>query len=114
MRTMSTALGAEFFENYSEQILSLLNILSGSISMDTPLPPFLKTPRAVSFRFLVDKRAASALTFEHVNENGYAVFAAVSVSTRLATVEIERLLDLVKSLVGEMDLRFDLDEKKES
>jgi hypothetical protein len=48
-----------------------------------------------------------------VGENGFAVFAALAVSSRLITREVERCVDLVRSLVGEVDMGWHLDEKKD-
>jgi hypothetical protein len=54
------------------------------------------------------------LKLEHVGENGYAVFAALAVSSRLASSEVDRCVGLVKSLVGEVDLRWGDEGKKEA
>ena len=112
LHAVSVSLGTEFFQSQSHLILSLLNILSGSLSLDTPLPPFMSTPQGVSFRVLVQERMPEELSLEHVEENGYAVFAALAVSSRLVSREIERCVGLVRSLVGEMDLRWDVEELK--
>ena len=112
LQAISASLGTEFFQSQSNLTLSLLNILSGSLSLDTPLPPFLGTPRGVSFRALVQERMPEELSLRHVEENGYAVFAALAVSSRLVGRELERCVELVRSLVGEVDLRWDVDERK--
>lgn len=112
LHAISASLGSEFFQSQSHLILSLLNILSGSLSMDSPLPPFLGTPRAVSFRALVQERMPEELSLGHVGENGYAVFAALAVSARLVSREVERCVELVRGLVGEVDLRLGDDQEK--
>jgi hypothetical protein len=109
---MASSLGEDFFQTQSQLTLSLLNILSGSLSMDNPLPPFLKPPRGVSFRVLMAERLPEELSLEHVGENGYAVFAAVAVSSRLASREVQRCVSLVRDLVGEVDLQWDLTSDK--
>jgi hypothetical protein len=114
LQGLTKTLGKEFFQTQSHLTLSLLNILSGSLSLDTPLPPFLSTPRGTSFRLLVLQRVPEELRLEHVRENGYAVFAALAVSSRLASREVDRCVSLVKSLVGEVDLRWGYDGKKEA
>jgi len=104
MHTLSESLGSDFFQSQAHLILSLLNIMSGSLAMDAPLPPFLSLPRGVSFRSIIEERPPEQLKFEHVGENGYAVFSALAVSSRLGSREMERCVKLVKSLVGEVDL----------
>jgi hypothetical protein len=106
------SLGPEFFQSLSHRTLSALNILSGSLSSDSPLPPFLSSPRGVSFRILVQEKMPEELAISHVGENGYAVFAALSVSSRLASREVELCVDLVRSLVGEVDLSWNGEEEK--
>ena len=49
------------------------------------------------------------MSLKHVGETGYAVFAAMSVSSQLAGVEIEQCVELVRSLVGEVDLAWNVD-----
>lgn len=72
--------------------------------MDTPLPPYVPLPRGVSFRSVLLEKTAEELNIEHVGENGYAVFAAMAVTSRLARLAIARCVELVKSLLGEVDL----------
>ena len=48
------------------------------------------------------------LSLDHIEENGYAVFAAIAVSARLAGRELERCVDLIRSLVGEVDVTWAL------
>ena len=112
LHAISTSLGNEFFQSQSQLILPLLSILSGSLSMDSPLPPFLGVPRPVSFRVLVHERMPEELALPHVEENGYAVFAALAVSSRLVSREVERCVELVRSLVGEVDIRWNSEEEK--
>ena len=108
------SLGKEFFQAQSHLTLSVLNLLSGSLALDSPLPPFLQSPKGVSFRVLVQDEMPEELAIGHVEENGYAVFAALAVSMRLASVEVERCVELVKSLVGEVDLKWNLEDTKKN
>ena len=112
LHAISDSFGTEFVQSQSHLTLSLLNILSGSLSLDTPLPPFLSIPRGVSLRVLVQERMPEELSLGHVEESGYAVFSALAVSSRLVSREVEQCVELVRSLVGEVDLRWDVDEGK--
>jgi hypothetical protein len=79
--------------------------------MDTPLPPYFRYPRQESFRVLVRDSLPEEISLAHVEEPGYAVLAAMAVAGRLGTRQVERLVDVVKSLVGEVDLKVDLSEE---
>jgi len=113
LHAIRSSLGPDFFQSQSHSAISLLNILSGSLSLDTPLPPFLKPPGGVSFRILMAQRLPEELGLEHVGENGYAVFAAIAVSSRLASLEVQRCVGLVRDLVGEVDMKWDVTKAKE-
>ena len=61
----------------------------------------------------MQERMPEELSLEHAGENGYAVFAALSVSSRLAGGEVAHCVELVRSLVGEVDLHWSLNDEKE-
>src|SRR5277367_3057504 len=107
LRAMTSALGEEFFQSVTNQTISLLTILAGALTLDAPIPPFLRIPRAALFRVLMTEREPEEMSLKHVGETGYAVFAAMSVSSQFADQEVERCLGLVRSLVGEVDLLWD-------
>jgi hypothetical protein len=107
LRAMTSALGSEFFQSITNQTISLLTILAGALTLDAPIPPYLSIPRAALFRVLMTEREPEEMSLKHVGETGYAVFAAMSVSSRCADQEVERCVGLVRSLVGEVELRWD-------
>jgi hypothetical protein len=59
------------------------------------------------------ERLPEELGLEHVGENGYAVFAAIAVSSRLASREVQRCVSFVRDLVGEVDLQWDVTKAKQ-
>jgi hypothetical protein len=61
---------------------------------------------------LVQERVPEELALPHVEESGYAVFAALAVGSRLVSREVERCVELVRSLVGEVDIRWNSDDEK--
>lgn len=46
------------------------------------------------------------LSLRHIAEPGYAAFAVMAISTRCIHMDLQRLLEGVKRLVGEMDFSF--------
>ena len=114
---MINSLGPEFFETQRQLSLHILDILAGSLSLDTPLPPFLHVPGPVSFRLALQQKMPGELALEHVEENGFAVFAALAVSSRLAGRELKKCVQAVRALEGEVSLGWQLekeDKKKEA
>lgn len=112
LHALSESLGMDIFRSQSQSTISILNVLSGSLSMDSPLPPFLNVPSVVSLKKSIEERMPEEFSMGHVEENGYAVFAALAVSARLIGREVERCTDLVRSLVGETDLGWMFNEDK--
>jgi hypothetical protein len=110
---IKVSLGPEFFNAQAQVALTVLNVLSGSLSLDSPLPPFLITPANISFRALVLERMPQELALEHVGENGFSVFAALAVSSRMIGLEVQKCVALVRSLVGDVDLGWHTEEKKD-
>lgn len=113
IHSIQESLGPEFFNSQAQTALTVLNVLSGSLSLDSPLPPFLVTPANISFRALILERMPQELALEHVGENGFSVFAALAVSSRLIGREVQKCVQLVRSLVGDVDLGWHKEEKKE-
>jgi hypothetical protein len=82
------------------------------MASDAPLPPFTSLPRGVSFRVFLLEKMPEELALTHTGETGYSLFAAMAVSSRLAIREIRICVDLVRSLVGEVDLHWSLEKDK--
>lgn len=78
------------------------------------MPPFRSISQSNLFRIIQTERDPEQMSLKHVGETGYAVFAALSISSQLAGHEIEVCALLVQSLVGEMDLVWCGDEEKQA
>lgn len=106
MRIMTQALGVGFFQMLAHHTTSRLNIMSGSLWLNSPLPPFHNIPRNAHLNLISTERMPEEMGLEHVGETGYAVFATMSVSTHLADLQLENCMKQVKKLVGEVDLEW--------
>ncbi|KAJ5782315.1 hypothetical protein N7457_004089 [Penicillium paradoxum] len=90
----------------THEVTSLLCLLSASITNRQPLPPYLRAPRPYSFTKRLEDLDADLLSLRHIAEPGFAAFAVLQISTRCIVGDVERLLRLVKTLVGELDFSF--------
>jgi hypothetical protein len=82
--------------------------------MDSPMPPFHGISQSNLFRIIQTERDLEQMSLKHVGETGYAVFAALSISSQLAGHEIEVCALLVRSLVGEMNMAWCGDEEEQA
>lgn len=90
----------------SHEITSLLSLLSSSISNGQPLPPYLHAPPGYQLNRTLEDVDPEILSLRHIAEPGYAAFAVMTICTRCIHMDIERLLESVKKLVGELDFSF--------
>ncbi|KAF2681514.1 hypothetical protein K458DRAFT_309610 [Lentithecium fluviatile CBS 122367] len=90
----------------SHEITSLLSLLSSSITSGQPLPPYLLAPQAFKLAKRLEAVDRDILSLRHITEPGYAAFAVLQISTRCISMDIEKLLNTVKKLVGELDFSF--------
>ncbi|KAF2438366.1 hypothetical protein P171DRAFT_423526 [Karstenula rhodostoma CBS 690.94] len=90
----------------SHEITSLLSMLSSSVTSSVPLPPYLSPPTAYSLSSKLEALDRDILSLKHIAEPGYAAFAVLQISTRCIQMDVERLLNRVKGLVGELDFSF--------
>jgi hypothetical protein len=90
----------------SHEITSLLALLSSSISSGQPLPPYLSSPTGYQLSQQLEHVDHDILSLRHIAEPGYAAFAVMAISTRCIHMDLQRLLEGVKRLVGELDFSF--------
>ena len=90
----------------SQEITSLLILVSSSLITGSPLAPYLTSPKSYRLTTKVNALDPDLLSLRHVTEPGYAAFAVTQVAGRLVHDDLTKLLDDVKSLVGEVDFSF--------
>ena len=84
----------------------LLTMLSSSMRDGRPLPPYMPHPRAYDLTRRLEEWDKNILSVRHVNEPGYAAFAVLQLSARCIELDMEKLIDRIKDLVGELDFSF--------
>ncbi|OAG38453.1 hypothetical protein AYO21_07275 [Fonsecaea monophora] len=94
-------------------ITSVLSLLSASVTNAQPLPPLLRVPHPYTLGPDLHIIDPDVLRIEHVAEPCYAAFAVCQVASSLISEELERMIGLVKSLVGEVDFSFHIEQKPE-
>ncbi|OQU98700.1 hypothetical protein CLAIMM_04444 [Cladophialophora immunda] len=97
----------------THDITSMLSLLSASVTNAQPLPPFLRVPHPYRLGPDLHIIDPDVLRVEHVAEPCYAAFAVCQVASSLVSEELERLIGMVKSLVGEVDFSFQIERKPE-
>lgn len=90
----------------SQEVTSLLSLMSASISNGCPLPPFLRAPVPYQLSQRLEDIDRDILSVRHINEPCYAAFAVIQVSTRCIIGDLDKLLRNVRTLVGELDFSF--------
>lgn len=87
----------------SEEVTSLLALLSASIKNGQALPPHLKTPS--SFHISDQLKLTSLISIDPKEVTGlsYPAFAAIDVASSCLIDSVENIVRLVRDLVGELD-----------
>ena len=79
----------------TQEITSLLCLLSGSIKNGQPLPPYLKTPKPYELTEKLETMDSDILSVRHINESGYAALAVVQICSRCIIGDLNKLLKYV-------------------
>jgi hypothetical protein len=85
---------------------SSLALLSASVTQGSALPPYLPMPQPYGLSRKLEKLDRGILSSRHVQEPGYSAYAVMQVASSLVTDDLKRLVEDVKSLVGEVDFSF--------
>ncbi|KAF2216511.1 hypothetical protein CERZMDRAFT_109384 [Cercospora zeae-maydis SCOH1-5] len=93
--------------NYtSEQVTTMLTLLSASITSEHALPPYLRVPEPFFLSQKLEELDKDMLSIRHIAEPGYASFAVIQIGTRFIYEDLRRLVTGVKELVGELDFSY--------
>ena len=87
----------------TQEITSILALLSASVTNGSPLPPYLKVPEPYGLSDKLEAMDRSILSLDHAAEEGYASFAVTQVASSLISVDLGKLVENVRALVGEVN-----------
>ena len=65
----------------TQEVTSLLSLLSASVMNASPLPPYLKAPPSYELAGKLEKIDPAILSINHIAEPGYAAFVSVAGQT---------------------------------
>jgi hypothetical protein len=87
-------------------VTTLLSLLSSSITNGNPLPPYVRVPAPYQLSERLDNLDRDILSIRHIAEPGYASFSVIQIGTKSLLDDLQKLLDGVRELVGELDFSF--------
>ena len=90
----------------SQEITCILALISSSLCNEVPLPPYLRAPQSYHLNALLAELDPDILGVEHFLEPGYAAFAVTQITSKLISYDLEKILAIIKKLVGEVDFSF--------
>lgn len=90
----------------SEQVTTVLSLMSASVNSGNALPPYLRVPEPWLLAQKLEEMNKDILSVKHIAEPGYASFAVVQIGTRFINDDLRELVESVKQLVGELDFSY--------
>ena len=77
----------------SQDITSILSLLSSSVTNGNPLPPYLKPPPSYKLSQKLEELDADILSVSHIAEPGYSAFAVMQIASSLVSDELGKLIE---------------------
>lgn len=90
----------------SEQITTLLSLMSASVNTGQPLPPYIRVPEPSVLSEKLDEMDKDILSIRHIAEPGYASFVVIHLGTRFVHNDLKQVVAGIKELVGELDFHY--------
>ena len=80
-------------EATSQDVTSLLALLSSSVTNGNPLPPYLKPPPSYKLSQRLEELDADILSMSHIAEPGYSAFAVIQIASSLVNDDLGKLIE---------------------
>lgn len=77
----------------SQDITSLLALLSSSVTRGNPLPPYLKPPPPYKLSQRLEELNPDILSISHIAEPGYSAFAVMQIASSLIIYDLGKLIE---------------------
>jgi hypothetical protein len=92
----------------SQEVTSLLALLSASIKNGQALPPYLKTLSSFHIYDQLKAKKLVSIDPKDVTGPGYPAFAAIEVASSCLIDSVENIVRLVRELVGVLDFHLEI------
>ena len=79
----------------SQEITSILALLSAAVTNGNPLPPYLRAPRPYQLSQKLEELDADILSIKHIAEPGYSAFAVIQIASSLISDDLAKLIEYV-------------------
>lgn len=77
----------------SQEITSILALLSAAVTNGNPLPPYLRAPKAYQWSQKLEEMDADILSITHITEPGYSAFAVIQIASSLISDDLGKLIE---------------------
>ena len=77
----------------TQDITSVLALLSSSLTNGNPLPPYLKAPPPYKLSQRLEELDADILSISHIAEPGYSAFAVMQIASSLVSADLQKLIE---------------------
>ncbi|KAG4438513.1 hypothetical protein IFR05_005987 [Cadophora sp. M221] len=93
-------------DHESHKVTTLLALLSASLANGQALPPYLQAPTGFRISDELTSDGGTVLDLRNLNEPGFRAIAVIEVAQRCVVGSSERIVDLARELVGELDFSY--------
>ena len=77
----------------SQDITSVLALLSSAVTDGNPLPPYLKAPPSYKLSQRLEEMDPDILSLSHIAEPGYSAFAVMQIASSLVSDDLGKLIE---------------------
>lgn len=77
----------------TQEVTSLLALLSSSVTNGNPLPPYLRAPPPYKLSQKLEEWDPDILSVSHIAEPGYSAFAVMQIATSLVSDDLGKLIE---------------------
>ncbi|KAL2064999.1 hypothetical protein VTL71DRAFT_4139 [Oculimacula yallundae] len=97
-----------FTDRKSHEVTTILALLSASLANSQALPPYLRAPTSFRISDQLIGEGVSVLDLNNLNEPGFRAIAVIEVAQGCVAGSTQRIVNLVKELVGELDFSYSM------
>ena len=77
----------------SQEVTSILALLSAAVTNGNPLPPYLQAPKPYQLIRRLEELDPNILSMTHISEPGYSAFAVIQIASSLVSDDLAKLIE---------------------